>query len=240
MLKRPTPDAGAFMKLHQFLKTRKLKRPEWFGVIVFGLLETPEDYNGFPLHGIFWLCDVFNNYDEAQKFADEIIVNTGMTHVKILSLCDSDLLTIGVDSSKTRTVIDTKKKNVVDAVERQNVKERQIEKEDEERMREIIAEEQFKMNDSQSEVHYGHVWMRYIQNRTIREHTEKSVKEYQKLEQERLKELHKLHEMNPEYEKTWLPIFTNFRKRLDEKAAADQIENLWLMYRQEVFPEVWK
>lgn len=238
MLKRPTPDAGAFFKLHQFLTDRKSKRSTRFGVVIFGLLENPEDYHGFPLHGIFWLCDVFDTYNEAQKLVDEIIENTGMTHVKVIQLGDSDFLTVAVDPNKTRTVIDTKK-GVIEAVERQNIRESHQEKIDQERINQIIAEERLRLSDPCNEVYYGHIWMKYIQNRSIREQTEETLKEYRQVEEERLEELRKLQSQNPQYEKTWLPIFADYRKKLDEKAAADQIEMFWLKCRHEAFPQIW-
>jgi hypothetical protein len=239
MLKRPTPDPGAFFKLHNFLEQRKLKRPARFGVIVFGLLQNLENHNGFPLHGIFWLCDVFDTYEEAKKLVDEIIENTGMSHVKVLSLGTSDLLTTAVDPTKSRTIIDTKKIGVIESIERQNIREHIDEKKDQERIDEIIAEERLQLDDPESEVHYGHIWMRYIQNRSIREQTENMLKEYIKLEKDRLGELRKLQKEHPKYEETWLPVFSEYRIKLDEKAAAGQIEDLWIKYRSDVFPQIW-
>lgn len=235
MLKRPTPDTGAFFKLHSLLEKRKLDRPVRYAVVVFGLLEKPENNN----HGIFWVCDIFDTYNEAQKFVDEIIEKTGMTHVKILPLGCSDLLTTYLDPTKTRTVMDTKEEGVIEAVERQNIKESLKEKEDQARINKILNEERLQLSNVQSEVYYGHTWMKYIQNRTIREQTQEILDQYFRIENERKDELQQLQKENPEYEKTWFLIFCKYRQELDERAAAEQIEALWLKYRQEIFPDIY-
>jgi hypothetical protein len=223
MLKRPTPDTGAFFKLHKLLEERKLKRPIRFAVVVFGLLEKPEN----DVHGIFWVCDVFDIYNDAQDFVDEIIEKTGMTHVKILPLGTSDLLSLNVDTNKTR---------IIEDIERQNIKERLKEKEDQARINKILTEERSQLKDVQSEVYYGHVWMKYIQNRCMREQTEVTLRVYLDLENERKEELQMLQLQHSEYEKTWFSIFSKYRLELNERAVSDQIELLWKKYQKDVFP----
>jgi hypothetical protein len=229
MLKRPTPDTGSFIKLHSLLEERKLKRSIKFAVVVFGLLDQPHD----NVHGIFWVCDVFNVYNEAEKFVDEIIEKTGMTHVKILQLGISDVLSTNIDPSMTRII---NSNDVINKVEQQNIKESIKEKEDQVRINKIISQEKEQLNDSQSQIYYGHTWMKYIQNRMIREQSQKSVDEYLEIENKRKDELISLQLINPDHEKTWLPIFCKCREELDEKAAAQQVESLWLKYRRDVFP----
>ena len=237
MLKRPTPDAGAFIKLHSLLEERKAKRSVKFAVVVFGLLEEPHD----NIHGIFWVCDVFNVYNEAQSFVDEIIEKTGMTHVKILQLGISDVLSTNIDPNMTRVVNSSisggiNNDETIEKIERQNIRESAKEKKDQIRINKIISQEKELLNDSQSQIYYGHTWMKYIQNRMIREQTQESVTQYLEIENKRKDELISLQSTHPEHEKTWLPIFCKYREELDEKAAAQQVESLWLKYRQEVFP----
>ena len=235
MLKRPTPDAGSFIKLHSLLEVRKAKRSIKFAVVVFGLLEEPHD----NIHGIFWVCDVFNVYNEAQNFVDEIIEKTGMTHVKILQLGDSDVLSTNIDPNMTRLINHASREETIEKIERQNIRESVKEKEDQVRINKILNQEKELLNDSQSLIYYGHTWMKYIQNRMIREQTQELVSQYLEIEHKRKDELISLQLNNPDHEKTWLLIFCKYREELDEKAAAQQVESLWLKYRQEVFPSYY-
>lgn len=228
MLKRPTPDTGAFIKLHTLLESKKSKRKLKFAVVVFGLLENAQD----DIHGIFWICDIFSVHDEAKILVDEIITKTGITHVKILEIGESDLLSNNIDPTKARFVD-------IQNIEKQNIKESIKDKEDQTRINKIIEEENYALTNKESPVYYGHIWVKYIQNRMIREQTQKSVEEYLKVENQRKEELIILNRLHPKNEESWLPIFCKYREELDENSASRQIKDLWLTYRKDVFPDLY-
>lgn len=229
MLKAPTPENGALIKLQQFLDQRQLKRPRRYAVVTYGLLEKPQDF-----HGIFFLCDVFDTYDEAEKLVDEIMKTTGITHVKVIPVGSSDLLTNQLDPEKVRIVADG-----LEMVERENIKERLMEEEKQKRIQELVNDEKKKLEDPESLIAYGHLWTKYIQNRTIREHFQRVVAEYSNLEKARQEQICALQAKYPSYEKEWFRLFSEYRHRVDETAAAEQIRTYWEKYRKDVFPDLY-
>lgn len=229
MLKVPNSTEGALIKLQQFLDQRQLSRPRRYAVVSYGLIEQPQE-----IHGIFFLCDIFETYTEAQNLVDQIMKSTGISHLKIIPVGSSDLLTNKVDPEKTRTVVDT-----IEDIERQNIKQKLADETQQKRIQEVIAEEKEKLKDSESLISYGHLWTKYIQNRTIREHFQAIIQEHINLEKTRQDQLYVLQNKFPQYEQEWFALFSQYRSKADEQEASEQIRIYWEKFRKDVFPELY-